>query len=52
MERFNELRDRVRSGHYEVPARAVAEAILRRITMPEGMLLDGWGELPRDGGTF
>jgi hypothetical protein len=49
MERFTELRERVRSGLYEVPARAVAEAILRRIMAPETILLDGWGE-PRTGG--
>jgi hypothetical protein len=49
MERFTELRDRVRSGLYEVPARAVAEAILRRIMAPDTLFVDGWSE-PRAGG--
>ena len=45
MARFNELRDMVRSGLYEVPARAVAEAFLKRISEPEAGWLDGWNDL-------
>jgi hypothetical protein len=50
MEHFIELRNRVRSGLYEVPARAVAEAFLRRIKQPDADLLEGWGELGQVGG--
>jgi hypothetical protein len=42
MERFTELRERVRSGHYDVPARAVAEAILRHMIDPGARLARGW----------
>jgi hypothetical protein len=50
MEHFIELRNRVRSGLYEVPARAVAEAFLRRIKQPDADLVEGWGELGQVGG--
>ena len=49
MERLGELTEKVRSGHYDVPARDVAEAILRRITHPSHGLLDGWTELETGG---
>lgn len=42
MERFTELRERVRSGHYDVPARAVAEAILRHLAHPDVHLVRDW----------
>jgi hypothetical protein len=44
MERFSELRDRVRNGHYNVPARDVAEAILRHLANPGAHLARSWGE--------
>ena len=52
VKRLGELRDRVRSGHYDIPARAVAEAILRRITHPSLSLQDGWMDLTDTGEVF
>jgi hypothetical protein len=52
MERLGELRESVRSGHYSVPARAVAEAILRRIIHPSLGLQDGWTDLTETGGAL
>ena len=52
VERLGELRESVRSGHYNVPARAVAEAILRRITRPSLGLEEGWTDLTETGGAL
>jgi hypothetical protein len=42
MERFNDLRDRVLGGQYDVPARAVAEAILRHLRDQRASFANGW----------